>query len=225
MKILICKATDLYRFISSRFGKNEYIKNGRKRFVVINVHIDYESNDLTDYTDTHRQYCARFDYQYIQITKNLLLSALPTWSKHVAALDNVAKCDGLMIIDSDAEILETCPPFHELLNSNQPYDLFFAFGHSFRPNAGVILLRGMAKTSVLFLKTLLEEREHKIPEQDQARAGGDNGHVINLLRREEFKSKLFILGANWNNTTKPTDWDFVRHYTGPMTDFIRSKKL
>ncbi|MGO4318051.1 hypothetical protein G6L16_014405 [Agrobacterium tumefaciens] len=151
--------------------------------------------------------------------KNLLKGALPTWSKHVAALDAIGAYDGIMIIDSDAEIMPSCPGFGELLAANRSFDLFLALGHSFRPNAGMILLRGRSPVSGQFLKTLLSERENKIPEMDQARQGGDNGHVINLLRRPVFKNKLFLLSPVWNNTTKPTDWDFIRHYTGPMTEF------
>ncbi|MBB3385535.1 MULTISPECIES: hypothetical protein [unclassified Rhizobium] len=200
-------------------------KAGSSRFVVINIHIDYERNALVDCTDSHRVYCDKHGYEYHQVHQSLLAGALPTWSKHVAALSLIDSCDGVMIIDSDAEIMGCCPPFHELLESNRDFDLFLAFGHSFRPNAGMILLRGCTQTSRSFLETLLAERENPVPVQDQARPGGDNGHVIHLLRRPEYKSKLFLLGAVWNNTTKPTDWDFIRHYTGPMGEVARENAV
>lgn len=191
-------------------------KDEVSRFVVINVHIGYESNSLADFTHTHRAYCELYGYEYLQVSKNLLKGVMPTWSKHVAAIQIIESCDGILIIDSDAEILADCPPFHRLLETNRSFDLFLAFGNSYRPNAGVIILRGKALTSLKFLGDLLSEREKPIPPEDQVIAGGDNGHVINLLRRREFKEKLFLLSAVWNNTTEPTDWDFIRHYTGPM---------
>ncbi|WP_421869064.1 hypothetical protein [Pararhizobium sp.] len=183
---------------------------------VINIHIDYDQNALADFTDTHRTYCSRFNYEYRQIQTNLLPGAKPTWSKHVAALEVIDDRDAVMIIDSDAQILPDCPGFDRLLNANSNHDLFLALGHSFRPNAGVIMLRGRSKASVLFLETLLAERESEVPLKDKAVPGGDNGHVINLLRRPKFREKLFLLSPVWNNTTQPTDWDYIRHYTGPM---------
>lgn len=183
--------------------------------VIINVSIGYDSNELIDHTDSHRRYASMNDYNYIQIRNNLIDGAKPTWSKHPAALEVINDSHSVMIIDSDAEILETCPRFDDLVRANADYDLFLSLGHSFRLNAGMIILRGGSDSiAVEFLQTIIAERL-QIP-ADVAVPGGDNGHVISLLRRKKFKDKLFILSTCWNNTIQPSDWDYIRHYTGPM---------
>jgi hypothetical protein len=184
---------------------------------IVNVHIGYDAGSPLDFTQTHRIYAERHGYEYRQITRTLIPDALPTWSKHPAALAAIDDRDAVMIIDSDAQILETCPPFDQVVTDNHRYDLFLVLGHSFRPNAGLILLRG-GPSSVAgdFLRTLLAER--LMPPTDHARPGGDNGHVISVLRRAPFRDKLFILAPTWNNTMKACDWDHIRHYTGPMRD-------
>lgn len=188
----------------------------QKRSTVINIHVDYDRNELADFTKTHLAYCERHQYEYRQIEINLLPAALPTWSKHVAALQVIKDRGAVMIIDSDAEILPDCPRFDDLLRANEKHDLFLALGHSFRPNAGLIMLRGGSAISTMFLETLLAERENEM--SDKCVPGGDNGHVINLLRRPVFLQKLFILSSVWNNTMRPSDWDYIRHYTGPMKE-------
>ena len=185
------------------------------RSTIVNIHVGYGENGLLDFTGTQRAYAARHGYEYRQVTRNLIEGAKPTWSKYPAALEIIAERDAVMIIDSDAAILEHCPPFHELVEANARHDLFLALGHSFRPNAGVMMLRGGGTgCAERFMRQLLAERE--LPPQDKVAPGGDNGHVISLLRRPEFGGRLFILPPTWNNTTKPSDWDNIRHYTGPM---------
>lgn len=126
---------------------------------IVNVHIGYDAGSPLDFTQTHRIYAERHGYEYRQITRNLISDALPTWSKHPAALAVIDDRDAVMIIDSDAQILETCPPFDKVVTDNHRYDLFLVLGHSFRPNAGLIMLRG-GPSSVAgdFLRTLLAER-------------------------------------------------------------------
>ena len=186
---------------------------------LINIHIGYAANDYLACTTSHREYANKNGYDYVQVTE-APIGENPVWFRHRFCRDIIGDVDQIMMIDSDTEILAQCPPFHEVVESNSGYDLFLAFGHSFRPNAGVIFFRGgRSSISGCFMDRLLAERFDPLPDQDRAVDGGDNGRVINLLRRDEFKSRYFPLSTVWNNTFQPTDWDYIRHYTGPMRGY------
>jgi len=191
---------------------------------IINISIDYAEDYPFDFTASHRAYAARCGYEYRQITEHLLPGALPTWSKYPAAEAVILDRRAVMIIDTDAEILPACPAFDALLDSHPDADLFMALGHSFRPNAGMIILRG-GHRGAAFINMLLSVRNTMIPQEDVAKPRGDNGHVINLVRHGPFRDKLHVLPSIWNNTMTPCDWDFIRHYTGPMRKWLQSSRL
>ncbi|MHC2000707.1 hypothetical protein ACYQR9_09695 [Methylobacterium sp. CM6241] len=183
--------------------------------------VGYDGDFDLDFTNTQVRCAERYGYEYKKVTEKLIPDALPTWSKHQAAIDIIESREAVMIIDTDAEVMKTCPPFHRLVADNRRHDIFLALGHSFRPNAGMILLRGGSKSiAPEFLRTILAER--LIPSKDKVKRGGDNGHVISVLRRKQFAKKLFLLSPVWNNTMKASDWDHIRHYTGPMREAFRT---
>ena len=191
--------------------------------VIINISIGYRPGDPLDFTASHRAYAERHSYEYRQVTESLLPDELPTWSKHPAALEAVGH-NHVMIVDTDAEILPDCPAFHEVIERARPSQHIFAtLGHSFRPNAGMILLRA-GTLSHLFLSRLIESRGEVMPPRDVCIPGGDNGHFIHMLRADPWKRMLGLLPTVWNNTQQPTDWDYIRHYTGPMRDRLFSEQ-
>lgn len=188
------------------------------RSSIINVSIGYGRDHPLDFTLSHRIYAANYGYEYRKTRDNLVPKALPTWSKYPAALEVIRDREAVMIVDTDAEILGDCPPFHHVLETNPEADVFMALGHSLRPNAGMIILRG-GERGAAFCEALMAIRHQELPEEDFCVAGGDNGHVINLVRGE-WRNRLHLLSLIWNNTTKPCDWDCIRHYTGPMRDWL-----
>lgn len=187
------------------------------RATVINISVGYAPGEPLDFTFSHRCYAARHGYEYRKVRDNLLPEALPTWSKYPAALEVIHEREAVMIIDTDAHILPGAPAFEAMLDAHPKADIFMALGHSFRPNAGMIILRGGPRGAA-FCEAVLASRGRDLPEQDICVPGGDNGHVINLVRTGPFRDRLHMLSPIWNNTTQPSDWDYIRHYTGPMRE-------
>ena len=192
------------------------------RATVINISVGYAPGEPLDFTFSHRCYAARHGYEYRKVRDNLLPDALPTWSKYPAALEVIRERDAVMIIDTDAHILPGAPAFEAMLDAHPKADVFMALGHSFRPNAGMIILRGGYRGAE-FCEQLLSIRRDEMPTEDWDALGGDNGHVINLVRSGPFRDRLHILPPIWNNTMQPCDWDYIRHYTGPMRQWLMTQ--
>lgn len=192
---------------------------------VINISIGYPPSYALDFTETHQAYAERIGAKFVKVTSLSDGETDPMWMKYHALRAYLKESRAVMVIDTDAEILPACPAFDGVCQAWPGMDLFAALGRSHRPNAGMMLYRGGKRTIVNeFIDALFAARDRQLPPQDVVVPGDDNGPVIHLLRQKRFRDRLHILGPVWNNTVCPTDWDFIRHYTGPMREYAPSGK-
>lgn len=136
------------------------------------------------------------------------------WSKLYYARRAVEEGNDVFLLDADTEVVDIAPRFDdELIRTGK--DILVANGLSGRPNSGVMMFKG-GETSVAasFLQQCLELRESRVPAADFVTEDGENGHVIFMLKREPFASRVGILDTLWNCTHPSCVGDaYIRHYT------------
>lgn len=174
--------------------------------------------------DSQKTYCARnqFEHRVIDPTGSKLH---PKWTKFELAIDQLTRGNDVFLIDADAEISKTCPPFTRVLSDHPQHDIFFVRGISGRPNSGVLMLRGgKDSVAVQLLNACLSTRLETVPPDDFVTADGENGHVIWQLKKAPFAQSSHELDRTWNcSIPEQAETAFVRHYTNRLRDHLNAK--
>ena len=173
--------------------------------------------------DSQYSYARRhgFEYRCIDPSSSPLN---PKWAKLEAALNILEQGRDVLLIDADAEITKSCPPFTQLIQANSESDIFFARGISSRPNSGVLVLRGGPNSAATaLLAECLERRQDKVPIEDFVTEEGENGHVIWLLKNDCYSRRSIAIIADWNCTDpNRAQFAYVRHYTNHLGEWLKS---
>ncbi|MDR7039430.1 hypothetical protein J2X36_004206 [Methylobacterium sp. BE186] len=169
--------------------------------------------------DAQSAYCRRHAYEHRVIDPSR--SPLhPKWAKLEAAVGLLRQGRDVLLIDADAEISETCPPFMDLLASHPDRDIFCVKGISGRPNSGVMLLRA-GGLALRFLEACLAHRQEPVPPEDFVTSEGENGHVIWMLKRRPYADALAELPLAWNcSDPARSEHAFIRHYTNHLRGWL-----
>jgi hypothetical protein len=175
---------------------------------------------------SHRAYCGAKGISY-RLFSGLDHPLHPKWSKLQYTLDELKSAEGVMLLDADAEFSPTCPHFGDLLNEHPTADILYANGHSGRLNSGVVVFRG-GESSVAadYLLRCLEQRTKPVKSANFVTAEGENGHLIEIMQEERFRSKSAILSRDWNCTV-PEGFGsaHIRHYTDRLRNALDHGKL
>jgi hypothetical protein len=170
---------------------------------------------------SHRAYCDAKGVQY-RLFSGLDQPLHPKWSKLQYTLDALVSAEGVMLLDADAEFSSTCPHFGDLLNEYPAADILYANGISGRLNSGVVVFRGGASSVASdFLLRCLEQRTTPVQSANFVTAEGENGHLIQIMQEERFRTKSAILSRDWNCTV-PEGFDaaYIRHYTDKLRNAL-----
>ena len=173
--------------------------------------------------DAQVNYCRRnaYEHRVIDPTGSPLH---PKWAKLEHAASLLRRGRDVLLIDADAEITATCPPFTDTLVSHPARDIFCVKGISGRPNSGVMLLRSGA-TALRFLEDCLVHRQDAVPPEDFVTTEGENGHIIWMLKRQPYADALAELPLAWNcSDPAQADQAFVRHYTNHLKAWFLQKE-
>lgn len=174
--------------------------------------------------DSQKTYCSRnqYDHRVIDPTRSKLH---PKWTKLELAIDQLTRGNDVLLIDADAEISRTCPPFTRVLSDHPRHDIFFVRGISGRPNSGVMILRGGKDSiAVQLLNACLSTRLETVPPDDFVTAEGENGHIIWQLQKTPFAQSAHELDRSWNcSIPEQAETAFVRHYTNRLRDHLNAK--
>lgn len=174
--------------------------------------------------DSQKTYCSRnqFEHRVIDPTRSKLH---PKWTKLELAIDQLTRGNDVLLIDADAEISKTCPPFTRILSDHPHHDIFFVRGISGRPNSGVMILRGGKDSiAVQFLNACLSSRLETVPPDDFVTAEGENGHVIWQLKKPAFAQSSHELELTWNcSIPEQAETAFVRHYTNRLRHHMNAR--
>jgi Polysaccharide pyruvyl transferase len=168
------------------------------------------------------RYCRKYGYEHRVVDPTGgPLDAM--WTKLQSALEVLQEGRDLLLIDADAEIDSGCPGFYDNFREFPEFDIFYALGISGRPNSGVLMLRGGAESSApAFVSECLANRSASVPKEDEC--GGENGHVIWILKWPRFRSKVKEIDRAWNcsdpDRLGPT---FIRHYTNKRRAALESQ--
>jgi hypothetical protein len=175
---------------------------------------------------SHRAYCEANGVKYC-LFSGLDSPLHPKWSKLQYTLDALASADGVMLLDADAEFSPTCPHFGDLLDEHPAADILYANGASGRLNSGVVIFRGGAPSvASAFLQHCLEQRTTPVKSANFVTAEGENGHLIQAMQEDRFRTKAGILSRDWNCTV-PEGFDsaYIRHYTDKLRSALDRGKL
>jgi hypothetical protein len=165
--------------------------------------------------DSQHQYCRRHGYQY-QLIDPAQSQLHPKWAKIEATERLLNKGLPVLLLDVDTEILKHTPPFTDLITADR--DILVANGNSGRPNSGVMIFSASpGSVASAFVNDCLAARLSPVPAEDFVTKEGENGHVINLLRRPEYASRTFILDSKWNCSDPEFAANaYIKHYTNRL---------
>jgi len=166
--------------------------------------------------DSQQLYCERLGYIHRLVTERVG-DLNGKWSKLQLALDALLVGHDVLVIDADAEITAAAPGFADLLRESDG-DIIMVLGVSGRPNSGVMMLSGgVGSVAADFVATCIAERDTPVPPEDFVTTEGENGHVINILKREPYASRFRVVDRRWNCTVpEEAENAFVRHYTNKL---------
>jgi len=119
----------------------------------------------------------------------------------------------VVFIDADGEIRPQTPRIESIEVPEK--SIYLVHGHSGRINSGVIIVKNTADAKEFF-EQILNTIEIDVPEEDKAPY--ENGHIIHHAKKSRH---VQILDQRWNNTDNANLNDFVRHYTGPMSQYYK----
>jgi hypothetical protein len=197
-----------------------------KSFTIVSVATPDYARTWAFCIASHRAYCDANGIKY-SLFSGLDQPLHPKWSKLQYTLDALGSADGVMLLDSDAEFSPTCPHFGNLLNEHPGADILYANGVSGRLNSGVVVFRGGASSVASdYLLRCLEQRTTPVQSSNFVTAEGENGHLIQIMQEERFRSKSFILSRDWNCTV-PEGFDsaYIRHYTDKLRTALDHGRL
>lgn len=172
--------------------------------------------------DSHARYCRRHTYQHCVIDpRRSQLNA--KWAKLEFAAQYLNQSSPVLLLDADTEIATACPPFTDIMTEDS--DIYVVNGISGRPNSGVMMFsaynNGVASS---FLDECLATRSSRVPAEDFVTEDGENGHVINTLKRARFASRTKILDRSWNcSDPSCADTAYIRHYTNRLRKWHETK--
>lgn len=168
--------------------------------------------------DSQREYSTRHGFEYVLQTRQAGgLNA--KWSKLHYALAAVSTGHDMLLIDADAEITPSAPPFTRELAQHHHADVLYVLGISKRPNSGVLILR--SQSAAPFLSECLERRTKTVPPDDFVTSDGENGHVISIIKKAPFAQRSQALPLQWNCTRPELAHSaYIRHYTNFLRDAL-----
>ena len=197
-----------------------------KMFTIVSVATPDYARTWSFCIASHRAYCDVNGIEY-GLFSGSGQPLHPKWSKLHYTLDALASADGVMLLDADAEFAPTCPHFGNLLNEYPAADILYANGVSGRLNSGVVIFRGGASSVASdFLLRCLEQRTTPVKSANFVTTEGENGHLIEIMQEERFRSKAAVLSRDWNCTV-PEGFDsaHIRHYTDKLRSALDNGKL
>jgi hypothetical protein len=175
---------------------------------------------------SHRSYCESKGIKY-ELFSGLGQPLHPKWSKLQYTLDALKTADGVMLLDADAEFAPNAPHFGTLLDAHPEADILYANGLSGRLNSGVVIFRG-GDNSVgsAYLLECLEQRTTPVKAANFVTTEGENGHLIQVMQDDRFKSKAAVLSRDWNCTV-PEGFATanIRHYTDKLRNALDRGEL
>lgn len=164
--------------------------------------------------DSQRRYCERLGYEHRIVTKRVG-GLNGKWSKLQLALEALREGRDVLVIDADVEITAVAPPFTPLIEAHG-HDIAGVLGISGRINSGVMAFSGRDDSrAAAFLADCLAERETPVPREDFVTPEGENGHVINVLRRDAYAPHVHHIDPAWNCCVPQGATEaYLLHYTG-----------
>ena len=204
----------------------------KENVLVFSIALQGYSNLFKNCIKTQRNYCSRFEYDYILIDKSprSLLPAEAAWLK-IFFLKEALTCTykWIAFIDADCEIREHAPSFIEDLEKfGKNKKIFMAHGFSGRINSGVIFIKNSPE-ALEYLEKVIINGDKIISDEDQAPY--ENGHIIKYGKNNPY---IQIIDAKkWNNNFTLDHSSYIQHYSGGILreqylrerPFIKSKYL
>jgi hypothetical protein len=201
------------------------MSNGGK-FTIVSVATPDYARTWAFCIASHRAYCAAKGIDY-RLFSGLGQPLHPKWSKLQYTLDELRSADGVMLLDADAEFAPNAPHFGDLLTQHPNADILYANGLSGRLNSGVVVFRGGGSSIASdYLLECLEQRTIPVKSANFVTVEGENGHLIQVMQEERFKTKAAILSRDWNCTV-PEGFAtaHIRHYTDKLRHALDHGKL
>jgi hypothetical protein len=157
-------------------------------------------------------YAEKYGYKRLLISKESG-SLNFYWTKLPHAIDALRAGDLVLVLDADVEVKNSAPDFREVFDSPSTAHIALANGASGRPNSGVMMFKG--KVAIDFLSRVLESRLQKPNRENVVSSKGENGHIIQTLKK--YEKYYQELGIEWNCSIpeKINDAYFL-HYTNHL---------
>ena len=162
--------------------------------------------------ESQNAYAKKYGYKRLLISKefgNLNFY----WTKLPHAIDALEAGDLVLVLDADVEVKHHAPDFKEVFNLSDSANIALANGASGRPNSGVMMFKG--KVAIDFLSQVIESRLQKPDRENVVSSKGENGHIIQILKK--YEKNYQELGIEWNCSIpeKINDAYFL-HYTNHL---------
>jgi hypothetical protein len=200
--------------------------NAGRMFTIVSVATPDYARTWAFCIASHRAYCAAKGIKY-SLFSGLDQPLHPKWSKLQYTLDALKSADGVMLLDADAEFSPLCPNFGNLLDEYPAADILYANGLSGRLNSGVVVFRGGASSVASdYLLRCLEQRTTPVKSANFVTTEGENGHLIEVMQEERFRTKAAVLSRDWNCTV-PEGFGsaYIRHYTDKLRNALDRGEL
>ena len=162
--------------------------------------------------DGQKKYAQKYDYNHLLIDASQF-SLSPNWVKFEASIPFLEQGHNILLVDADAEITESCPPFSDLLDEFTDRDIFFSRTGSGRITSGVLILRGgVGSIAIEFIRECLAQRKnHKLLRHGNVSKEKNGYVVVHVFPRFLYKSRE--IDRSWNYAVpRNTNSAFIRHY-------------
>ncbi|NLD99612.1 MAG: hypothetical protein GX640_07035 [Fibrobacter sp.] len=185
--------------------------SGNKNILLLSVGLNGFNLLYKRCIDSHYCYARKYSYRYVCIDRtNLPLTPKESsWIKIPLIYEFLnSGYDWVGFVDADCMINSSAPPFESLDTPSK--SIYMALGKSQRYNAGVFFVKN-SQESKNFFKTVFDNCEFTIPEEDRLYTRYENGHVIYFSKKFPI---IQTIDKKWNNNSDTSLQDFIRHYSG-----------